>query len=273
MYKKLKEKVYNLIRDDDSNSTASWIFDGVIITLIIINIALVIADTFNMPAWYTKFSSVVETASSIAFTVEYLLRMWVSDIEYSDSNPFVARIRYFFSFLALIDLFAILPFYLPFFLGGEMRVLKAIRLIRVFRIFKFGRYTGAMQIIGTVFKRKSHQLVSSMVVIFILMVIASVLIYNVENKAQPDVFQNAFSGLWWAVATFTTVGYGDIFPITALGKILSALIAMLGIGLVAVPTGIISAGFIELSEKKEKEIESSAEEKKFCPYCGHEYEK
>jgi voltage-gated potassium channel len=108
-----------------------------------------------------------------------------------------------------------------------------------------------------------------MAVILVLMVISSILMYNLEHEAQPHVFKNAFSGLWWAVETFTTVGYGDVFPITVAGKVMAAVIALLGIGFVAVPTGIISAGFIELTEETRK---NSKDQKKFCPYCGHEYE-
>ena len=131
-------------------------------------------------------------------------------------------------------------------------------------MLKFNRYTSAFGVIAEVFKRKSAQLISSVVVVGLLMIISSVLMYNVEHPVQPDIFKNAFSGLWWSVATFTTVGYGDIYPVTALGKVLSSVIALLGIGLVAVPTGIISAGFIELTEARKNN-----DKKEFCPYCGH----
>ncbi len=276
MYRKAKQKIYNLIRDDDINNIYGNIFDGVIITLIIINILSVIADTFPMPAWYTPVSRAVEIISVIIFTIEYLLRLFTADLKYPDNNIFLAGVRHIFSFMALIDLLAILPFYIPFLFPIDLRVLRALRIFRLFRLFKFVRYTAALRTIGTVFKNKRHQLVSSMIVILVLMVIASVLMYHVEHAAQPDVFENAFSGLWWAVATFTTVGYGDIFPITVMGKVLSATIALLGIGLVAVPTGIISAGFIEMTDQEETNQKKEQEEKdkvKYCPYCGHRYEK
>lgn len=179
--------------------------------------------------------------------------------------PIVARLRYAFSFLAIIDLLSILPFYIPFVFPIDLRVLRALRIIRLFRVFKFNRYTTALSGIWEVFKRKKHQLISSISVVLLLMVISSVIMYSVENEAQPDAFSNAFSALWWAVATLTTVGYGDIYPITVLGKILSAIIALLGIGLVAVPTGIISAGFIEKIDKPD----NTHDHRSFCPYCGH----
>ena len=269
MYKKLKTKIYNLIRDDDENDLYSSIFDGVIISLIIVNILLVVLDTFNFPSWYVKLSSGIEIISVVVFTIEYVLRLFTADLKYSDKGHIRARIKYIFSFMAIIDLLAILPFYIPFIFPIDLRVLRALRIFRLFRLFKFGRYTAALQVIGTVLKKKRSQLVSSMMVIFILMVVASILMYNVEHDAQPEVFKNALSGLWWSVATFTTVGYGDIFPITAAGKVLATIMALLGIGLVAVPTGIISAGFIEVTDEKSEQHE----EKKYCPYCGHEYEK
>lgn len=259
---KFKERIYNIIRDDDENDLISNIFDGIIITLIIINIITVIADTFDLPGTVKQIFNIVETVSVVIFTIEYILRVWTSDLMYSNLKPFKARFKYIFSFMAIIDLLAILPFYLPFFISIDLRVLRALRIIRLFRVFKANRYTSALTTIAAVLKNKKSQLLSSVFVCFLLMIIAAVLMYNVENEAQPNTFNNAFSALWWAVATFTTVGYGDIYPITTLGKILSAIIALLGIGLVAVPTGIISAGFMEQIDNE------NSDEKEYCPYCG-----
>lgn len=264
---KIKERIFNLIRDDDENDLASNIFDGFIISLIIINVIMVIADTFKLPSAWHKVFDYVEAFSVVVFTIEYILRVYTSDLMFSKLSPFKARLKYIFSFMALIDLFAILPFYLPFLIKVDLRVLRMLRIIRLLRIFKVNRYTGALSAIGGVFKRKKSQLLSSIFVVMLLMIMASVLMYSVENEAQPEAFSNAFTSLWWAVATLTTVGYGDIYPITVTGKILSGVIALLGIGLVAVPTGIISAGFMEqIEEEKNK---SADNDKKFCAYCGH----
>lgn len=262
--KKLKISLYNLIRDDDENDLASDIFDGTIIGLIILNVLLLVLDTFEMPAWFSRVSGIIEAVSVIIFTTEYLARLWTADLKYPDKSPLVARVKYIFTFMALVDLVAILPFYLPFLFPIDLRILRALRILRLFRLFKMGRYTSAFSTIAAVFKSKAHQLISSMIVVGLLMVITSLLMYNVEHEAQPDVFRNAFSGLWWAVATLTTVGYGDIYPVTSAGRVLSGIIALLGIGLVAVPTGIISAGFMEAVDKSEK-----TEEKHYCSNCGH----
>lgn len=138
----------------------------------------------------------------------------------------------------------------------------------MFRVFKLGRYVAALNTIALVFKKKKEQLISSMAVVIVLMVISSILIYFFEHEAQPEIFQNAFSGLWWSIATLTTVGYGDIYPVTMMGKILSSFIAILGIGIVAVPTGIISAGFCDdLENDDEKDIIE------YCPHCGKKIRK
>lgn len=264
----IRKRIYNLIRDDDENNLVSNIFDGFIITLIIINVILVILDTFNMPDWYNQISDIIELISIIVFTIEYLLRMWTAIYIYPNRTAASARLHYAISFMAIIDLLSILPFYIPFIIPLDLRVLRSLRIIRLLRLFKVNRYTDALGIIGGVFKKKANQLISSFFIVFLLMIIASVLMWNVENAAQPDKFDNAFSSMWWAVATLTTVGYGDIYPITILGRVLSGLIAVLGIALVAIPTGIISAGFVESMEDSRRELEQ-ADKKLFCPYCGH----
>lgn len=263
--KKFKKRLFEIIQAANDNDVTSRIFDIGIICLIVINVILVIADTFDLPPVISQISTIIELVSVIIFSIEYACRLWTSDLLYPDLKPYKARIKYIFSFMALIDLFAILPFYIPFIIKIDLRVLRMLRIIRLFRVFKINRYTSALSAIATVFKRKKNQLISSIFVVLLLMVIASVLMYNVEHDAQPEAFSNAFSALWWAVATLTTVGYGDVYPVTVFGKILSAVIALLGIGLVAVPTGIISAGFMESIDSKD---DNSEDEKQYCPYCG-----
>ena len=260
---KIRKRIFEIIEAGKENDYASKTFDFLLICLIIVNVMLVISDTFLVSEDVRVIFIKVEIISVIIFTIEYALRIWTADFLYPDRKPIKARLKYIFSFMALIDLFAILPFYIPFLIPIDLRVLRALRIVRLFRLFKINRYTTAINKLTKVFRKTSYQLLSSMFIVFLLMIITSVIMYNVENAAQPDVFENAFSGMWWAVATLTTVGYGDIYPITAIGKLLSAIIALLGIGLVAVPTGIISAGFMEcINDEKEND------QKHFCPYCG-----
>ena len=264
---KLKEKIHEIISSPENPSIASRAFDIFIIVLIVINVLILMVDTFSVPRWLGVTIWIIELVSVIIFSIEYILRIYVADTDYPELPPIKARLRYMRSFMAIIDMLAILPFYIPFLIPIDLRALRMIRLIRLLRIFKINRYTSALSTIGNVFKRKKHQLLSSIAVVMILMVIASVIMYNVENEAQPEAFDNALSALWWAVATLTTVGYGDVYPVTVVGKVLSAIIALLGIGLVAVPTGIISSGFVENLEE-EKHRHENEDEKLYCPYCG-----
>lgn len=254
----IKQKAYALVN-------ASKPFEILIIALIIVNTSAVIAETFTLPARVQSVLSIVEIFSVIIFTAEYILRVWTSDILHSSLSPVKARIKYIFSFMAIIDLLAIMPFYLPMLISIDLRALRTLRLVRLLRLLKINRYTKALSTIAEVFRRKASQLVSSLIVVGLLMLVAALLMYNIEHEAQPEAFSNVFQALWWSVATLTTVGYGDIYPVTALGKVLSTIIALLGIGLVAVPTGIITAGFSEVIEKDEE----NDEQKKYCPYCGH----
>jgi len=147
------------------------------------------------------------------------------------------------------------------FIPFDLRFIRAIRLIRLFRLFKLGRYSVAIKLFGRVLKGKREELFITAFAIFILLTISSSLLYYVEHKAQPEVFSSIPAAMWWGVATLTTVGYGDIYPITSLGKFLGAIISLLGIGLFAMPAGILSAGFIE-------EIRKKKETAKTCPHCG-----
>lgn len=199
--KKFKKRLFEIIQAANDNDVASKIFDVGIICLIVINVILVIADTFDLPPIINQISNIIELVSVIIFSIEYVCRLWTSDLLYPDLKPHRARIKYIFSFMALIDLFAILPFYIPFIIKIDLRVLRMLRIIRLFRVFKINRYTSALSAIAMVFKRKKNQLISSIFVVLLLMVIASVLMYNVEHDAQPEAFSNAFSALWWAVAT------------------------------------------------------------------------
>lgn len=249
MYSKIKRRAFEVVDVAEDGDRISKILDLIIMILILINVISVIVATFPISEAVQEIFDYIEIVSVIIFTVEYILRMWTSEYLYPNLSPLKARLRYCVSFMAIIDLFAILPFYLPFIIPVDLRVLRILRVVRLIRIFKFHRYTSALSTIGQVFKDKASLIISSMIVVVFLLLIASVLMYDIENEAQPDKFENAFSGLWWAFVTLTTVGYGDIYPITTLGKFLGMIISLLGIGLVAVPTGIISAGFIEQVDK------------------------
>ncbi len=183
----------------------------------------------------------------MVFVVEYILRLWTADLLYPQYPPGKARLKFLTSFDGVIDLMTILPF---FFLSGFI-VFRMLRVVRIFRLFRINSQYDSFNVITTVILEKKNQILSSIFIILILMLASSLGMYNAEHEAQPDVFRNGFSGIWWSVSTLLTVGYGDIYPITTVGKIMAIFIAFLGVGAVAVPTGIISAGFVEQYTKKQ----------------------
>ncbi len=266
MYKRIKAKVFEIIQPAENGKIASRIFDYCIMFLIAICILSIFAVTFDLPAKVARLLKLIDKISVIVFTIEYLLRIWTSDLLYPEENRLCALRKYLFSGMAIIDLLAIVPFNRLTFFPVRLTALRIFRLVRVLRIFKLNRYLESLTSINEVFKSKAKDIVTSIFVVFLLLIIASLLIYFAEHDAQPDKFKNAFSGLWWAVATLTTVGYGDIYPVTVIGRVIGAISAILGIGMVAIPTGIISSGFMEhLQAKNNKE---NKEEIIYCPHCG-----
>lgn len=261
----IEHRIYNLIREDDINTFHADLVDGFLMIVVITSVVVAFLSTFELSANMVQLLGTLETIFVILFTVEYALRMWTSELMYPKLPAWKARLRYTVSPMAIIDLLSILPFYLPL-TGMSVGILKSVRLVRVLRIFKINRYTSALTLIGRVLKTRATQLLSSILVIFVLIFIAAMLMYDVEHKAQPEVFNNALSAMWWAMSTITTLGYGDIYPITSFGRVISGFITFLGIGLTAIPTGIISAGFIEQSKiiKTNKHVQSQD----VCPCCG-----
>lgn len=249
---KLKRKTHIIL-------TENRLFLFFIQGLIVINLLAVMFESVAfLRKNYGPFFHFFEILSVGIFTVEYLLRIWSVDV--GIGKPVKARLKFIFSFMGLIDLMAILPFYMPLFITFDLRFLRILRLVRLFRVLKIVRYSNALRLIGKVLKRQKEGLFLTIFISFLLLLVASSLMYYVEHEAQPEQFSNIFQSFWWAVATLTTIGYGDIYPVTAVGKLLSAVIALLGIGLVALPTGILSAGFIEVMKQEDKT--------QTCPHCG-----
>ena len=184
---------------------------------------------------------------------EYLARLLTASHRYPARHAFAASITFAVTPMALIDLAAILPFYLPFFIAADLRFLRILRLTRVLRVLKINRYSRALSIIGTVLRRKASELLVTVFVTLLLLLLSSSIMYYLESDAQPGAFPNIIASLWWAVATLTTVGYGDVFPVTGWGRVVAGVIALLGIGLVALPTGIVSAGFLEEIQNRSRD--------------------
>lgn len=260
----LRQKIFNVIDEKNKETSLNRAFDFFIMGLITLNVFAIILESFeSLKLSYKQAFYYFEIFSVAVFSVEYLLRLLTADLKFPQKTIFKATTSFVTSPLALIDLFAILPTYLPFLIPIDLRFIRILRLLRITRLLKIKRYSKSLQLIGDVFREKRFDLGITVFVVFILLVIASTLMYHIEGQKQPDVFPNIVASFWWAVATLTTVGYGGVYPVTAWGKFISGIIALLGTGLVALPTGILSSGFIEKINHEKAENHSET-----CPTCG-----
>ena len=258
----IKHKTYKLVEKGSHGSKVNRVFDIAIMTLIMLNVFAIILETIpEIADKYGNSLRIFEIVSVIIFSIEYLMRIYVSDLTHPSSSRIKSAFKFMFSAYGIIDLLAILPFYMPFLIKIDLRFLRILRLTRFLRVLKINRYNNSLNLIWTVIKEKKTELAITGFLTFLILLIASFVMFYVESEKQPDAFPNILASFWWAVATLTTVGYGDIYPITGLGKLISGFIAILGIGLIALPTGIVSAGFIE-------KIGKNKEESKKCPHCG-----
>ena len=258
-----KKRIFEIIQIGRDTDIISRTFDFIIVLAILLNLGLAIFSTFDRSYSYTELIHTIELISVSLFTFEYGLRVWTADYLYPSLSKRKARLNYIFSFTGLIDLLSFFPFYLPFFFPNGTIAFRTFRIIRILRLFQINSYYDSLNIITDVLKSKRQQLFSSVFIVLILMTAASLFMYSLEHAAQPDVFTNAFSAFWWASSSLLTVGYGDIYPITTGGKLFGMIITFLGVGMVAIPTGILSAGFVEqLTVIQDKDHGT------YCPHCG-----
>lgn len=260
----LREKIFQIIEPSSENKVSRYV-DVFIMALIILTVVEVILESFeSFRAAYTGIFDLFELFSVSIFTLEYVLRLITADLKYKNNHYLIAAFKFIFSFFGLIDFLAILPFYLPLFLALDLRFIRLLRLIRLFRILKLIRYNSSLLLVLQVLKEKRPELGITLFITFILMLLSSTLMYFVEHESQPEAFPNIIASFWWAIATLTTVGYGDVYPVTNMGKLIASFVAILGIGIVALPTGILSSAFYEMIQRKD--------DKKSCPHCGKEIE-
>ena len=225
------------------------------------NVMVTVLYTFDqMELNHGSTLLLVEAVTVAFFAVEYMLRLWTIQFVHPNLSEWGAVKKYATSFSGIIDLLSFLPYYLPVFFPTGATVFRMFRVIRIFRLFQINAYYDSLNVIAEVISSKRQQLLSSVFTILLLMLASSLCMYSLEHEAQPEVFSNAFSGMWWSVSTLLTVGYGDIYPITTMGKIFSIFITCLGVGMVAIPTGIISAGFVDQYSRLKKISEYASEE-------------
>lgn len=248
-----RRRIYELIESEPKDDCkAKTVFEWFLMGLICLNVVAVVFASVN--EFYDRHRNVFayfEFFSIVIFTAEYLLRLWIAPHKFPSSKN--AYLRYIFSFMGMIDLLSILPFYLPFVMNVDLRSLRILRMFRLLRVLKLTRYNEALELIVRVLHEQKEKLKITFFFMLMMLLLASSAMYFAENAVQPDRFPNIPATLWWTVATLTTVGYGDVYPITIAGRLLGGVIAVMGIGLIAMPSGIISMGLIQEVKKEKKE--------------------
>jgi voltage-gated potassium channel len=263
---RVRKRLHEILDVAAPGDRASHYFDVFMVVLITLNVIVVTIET--LPGLHDHFLlafTIFDTFSVAVFTVEYVLRMWVITASPEYHRPLLGRLRYAVTPLALVDLLAIAPFYIPFLLPmhlADLRFLRILRLVRIFRIFKLSRYSDAVKTLERVLFNKKEQLAATIFILVLLLIFSSSLIYYAEHEAQPDKFSSIPASMWWGVITLATVGYGDVYPVTVLGKIIGGFVSIIGIGLFALPAGIFASGFAE--ELAQKKMACAT----VCPHCG-----
>ena len=242
----VRAKLFKMVSVGVIDEPINQAYDTISIVALLANLLVSVMATFdNLQAAYGSIFLLVEQVPVFLFGVDYVLRVITAPELYPEETPAGAAAKYCLSLSGIIDLLSFLPYYLPVFFPSGVAAFRMFRVVRILRLFRINAYYDSLNVITEVLKSKKQQLLSSAFIIATLMLGSSLCMYSLEHEAQPEVFSNAFSGIWWAASTLLTVGYGDIYPITPLGKLFGICITFLGVGMVAIPTGIISAGFVE----------------------------
>lgn len=265
----MRKKIFNIIQIGSKDDLPSRMFDIGLTVVILLNILVTFLETFKELSDLSTLFTIIEGVTVVVFCIEYILRLITADYLYPADSKVKSRLHFMISFDGVVDLLTILPFV---FLSGFI-AFRILRIVRIFHLFRINTHYDSFNVIRMVLHDRWKQIGSSLVIIFIIMLAASLGMYSVEHVENPG-FENAFSGMWWSVSALLTVGYGDIYPITVIGKIMGILIAFAGVGLVAIPTGIISAGFVEQyrlnsdADKQHHDIDKIGE---IIITAGHEY--
>lgn len=272
MYHATKKKVHGLLHPEIVGDK-HWdkIINVFIITLIILNVLAVMLETvpyLHKDPTAQRIFHYFDLVSVILFTIEYVLRVWSSNHEEKYKHSIWGRLKYMVSPGALIDLMAFLPYYIHVIVGLDLRMLRILRLMRFFRLFRLTAYMKSAHMITNVFKKRINELALSLVLVIFLIIIASCAIYFAEHLHPENQykFTSIPATIWWSVVTLTTTGYGDMYPMTHLGKAMAMVIMLSSVAFFALPAGIITAGFLEEFRK------TRIQKKHTCPHCGEEIE-
>jgi len=257
----LKQVLHEIMEGSAEDNLAASYFRVFMTVIILVNVFTVIIETVEpIRIQFSPIFLFIDIVSISTFTVEFFLRVWVCTLNPRYSHPVTGRLRYAVSPMALIDLFAFLPFYIPFVIPLDLRFLRILRLFRLMRLLKLGRYSDAMRMFQRVLYKSREQLLLSLTILLVVLVIASSIMYYAERDVQPDKFESIPHAMWWGIVTLATVGYGDVYPVTTMGKIVAAVVVVTGIAIFALPTATLSAAFIGEVQRQKMVI---------CPSCGY----
>ena len=258
----VRRRVFEILEASDEDDKFSRVVDLFILILIGLNVIAVLLETVKSVyiIWGLYFRA-FEVFSIVVFSIEYVLRLWSCTENPRYSRPLLGRMRFVVSLMGLVDFLAIAPFFIAPYV--DLRFLRILRMFRLFRLAKVARYSSVLNTFGRVLAAKKEELVTMLSFILVLLLLSSAAMYFIENPAQPEKFSSIPAAMWWGVSTLTTVGYGDAYPVTPAGKILGSVIAIMGIGLFALPAGILGSAFVEDLQKRKKHIGP-------CPHCGKE---
>jgi len=265
MYQKTKQKVHILLHPELGESKADKFINVFIITLIVLNVIAVMLETIeHLHLQYRIYFDWFDRISVYIFTIEYVLRVWSCTHDPRYKGSVKGRIKYMLTPGALIDLLAFFPYYILAIAEIDLRTLRLLRLIRFFRLFRLTAYTRSAKLIFNIFKTRKNDLILSFILILFLIIIASCALYFTEHlhPINKKHFTSIPATLWWAVVTLTTTGYGDMYPMTVLGKIIAGIIMLCGVAFFALPAGIIVAGFLDELKFMRKYKGHD------CPHCG-----
>jgi voltage-gated potassium channel len=263
----VQKRVYEILESRSRELPAGKFVSRALLLLILINvIAAVIETDAGLFHSYGHILDVIAVFSVLVFTAEYILRVWCCTQNPEYRAPVTGRLRYMVTPAAIIDLFVILPFLLLPFIAHQ-GLSSFIRFLRIFWILKIGHYTRSLGTFSRVFNAKREEIFIAFFVMLVLLVIGSALIFIAEHEAQPTKFSSVLASMWWGIETMATIGYGDMVPVTPMGKVIAGIVALTGVGLFALPAGILASGFIDEYSKSRKNVQAPPN---VCPHCGKE---
>lgn len=269
----LRNRIHRLLDGDQLDDPAGTLVRRFLTGLILLNVLAVVLETvptiFDAVPWLFQGLEVVSVG---IFSVEFLLRLWIAPERPQFESPVVGRVRWLLTPAALVDLLAVLPSWMPW-LGFDLRSVRLLRLVRILRVAKLGRYSVAVQTLQNVLRNKASDLLSLLFMLLVMLVVSSTVMYHFEHEAQPNSFSSIPATMWWGIVTLTTIGYGDMSPVTGAGRAFGGLVAILGIAMFALPAGLLGAAFVEELGRAREALRVRQEGHHrvpgdHCPHCG-----